>query len=107
MPICPPKPPPPPPPSLTPPETSTGPCAAGRGGKGGSSYGPIPTIPCILCDSTLYENGTLHDIHDKINYIKQESLLKNDDIAKKIGIGTKITIHKNCYEEYIKHESKL
>lgn len=70
--------------------------------KGNFRRDIIPTIPCLLCDGSLYENGYVHDLHDKVEKIKQESLLKDDEIVRKIGIKTRITVHKLCYEEYIK-----
>ncbi|EEB12925.1 hypothetical protein Phum_PHUM213820 [Pediculus humanus corporis] len=61
----------------------------------------LKTSPCVFCLGSLYDGGYLHDLHEKIPFIKKQSEEYGDDVSMRIGMRSRITVHKKCYDDYI------
>ena len=61
----------------------------------------LKTSPCVFCLGSLYDGGYLHDLHEKIPFIKKQSEEYGDDVSMRIGMRSRITVHKKCYDDYM------
>ncbi|KAK6620639.1 hypothetical protein RUM43_010934 [Polyplax serrata] len=64
---------------------------------------PEPFDPrlCVFCLGSLYKGGFVCDLNEKIPLIKKQSIEYEDEIEWRIGIATRMIVHKKCYENYI------